>query len=109
MASAVAMRQGSSGNIPDRVILDASGEKSEPRGWSAFDFLFFHPVSTLRVTSPYFVPHGLPALARFAILSFHSHVNTAASESRLPPPQNTGNRNCTVRMPRRPQKTGGLL
>jgi hypothetical protein len=32
---------------------------------------------------PYFVPHGPPGFARFAILIFHSRAKSGGSESRL--------------------------
>jgi hypothetical protein len=40
-------------------------------------------LAPLRWNGPYFVPHGPPAFARFAILLFHSRAKSAGSESRL--------------------------
>jgi hypothetical protein len=50
------------------------------------------------VSGANFVPRGAPAIASFLLLLFHRHA-----------PQSFEKAKHAVKMPRRPQETGGLL
>jgi hypothetical protein len=102
VASAIAKKKRSPGNIRTGVILDPCGDNAEPRHGSSIDFLLFDPVAPLGVNASVYVPRGLPALAPFAVLLFHRPAVTKGLGSHR-------DRKDPVKMPRRPQKTGGLL
>jgi hypothetical protein len=91
-----------------QVILDATGENPQPRRRSTFVFLCFQPFALFGSDGPLLAPRRLPMLALFAGLFFHWSAKAVDSQwlSRAHQTFETGR---TVRMPRRPQKTGRLL
>jgi hypothetical protein len=74
-----------------------------------FDFAFFHRLARCRSGKARHVSQRRLPPALFADFLFHARSKTATLKSQFALPQNMSKEEQTVKMPRRPQKTGGLL